>query len=213
MPVNYAAIETTLWSIEWGLAELVNHPETQQKLRREMDTVLGAGHQVTERDTHRLPYLQAVVKEALRLHPPAPLLVPRESIGSCELQGYTVPAKSRVVINVWAIGRDPVYWKDAEAFQPARFEDGAVDFTGNNFEFVPFGAGRRMCPGMAFGLANVELALARLLYHFDWELPAGAVAGELDMAEEMGVTVRRRHDLVLVPVARVPVPPNYSSNS
>lgn len=117
-----------------------------------------------------------------------------------------------VLVNAWAISRDdPAHSEAAEEFVPERFERGdAANFKGMDMEYTPFGAGRWMCPGMAFGLANVELALARLLYHFDWELPAGAVAGELDMAEEMGVTVRRRNDLVLVPVARVVVPPkNY----
>ena len=117
-----------------------------------------------------------------------------------------------MLVNAWAISRDdPTHSEAAEEFVPERFERGdAANFKGMDMEYTPFGAGRWMCPGMAFGLANVELALARLLYHFDWELPAGAVAGELDMAEEMGVTVRRRNDLVLVPVARVVVPPkNY----
>ncbi|KAK3136378.1 hypothetical protein QOZ80_5BG0433050 [Eleusine coracana subsp. coracana] len=112
-----------------------------------------------------------------------------------KLHGYTIPAKSRVIINAWAIGRDSLYWKDAEEFRPERFEDGAIYFNGNNYEFLPFGSGRRMCPGFNYGLTSMELTFAGLLYHFDWSLPEGVK--EVDMEEAPGLGVRRRSPLIL----------------
>ncbi|XP_048544184.1 desmethyl-deoxy-podophyllotoxin synthase-like [Triticum urartu] len=207
--------ETAATTLQWAMSELVRNPRAMRKAQDEVRLALAGQPTVTESSLADLNYLRLVVKEVLRLHPPAPLLLPRECRSDgCRVLGYDVPKGTMVLVNAWAITRDPVHWEAAEEFVPERFERGeAADFKGTDMEYTPFGAGRRMCPGMAFGLANVELALAGLLYHFDWELPGGAEAGELDMAEEMGVTVRRRHDLVLVPVARVPVPPNYSSNS
>jgi cytochrome P450 len=195
---------TSASAMEWGMSELMRNPEVMKKLQGQIREAFRGKSVVTEGDLQasNLRYLKLVIKEALRLHPPAPLLVPRESIDACELEGYTIPAKSRVVINAWAIGRDPRYWEDAEAFQPERFEDGAVDFTGGSYEFVPFGAGRRMCPGFNYGLASMELALAGLLYHFDWSLPEGVK--EVDMEEAPGLGVRRRSPLMLCATPFVP---------
>ncbi|AQL04233.1 Putative cytochrome P450 superfamily protein [Zea mays] len=163
-------------AMEWGMSELMRNP----------------------------PYPKLVIKEALRLHPPAPLLVPRESIEECELDGYTIPAKSRVIINAWAIGRNPKYWDDAGEFKPERFEDGSRDFTGSSYEFLPFGSGRRMCPGFNYGLASMELAFVGLLYHFDWSLPEGVK--DVDMGEAPGLGVRRRTPLMLCATPFVLVP-------
>ncbi|CAN4080163.1 unnamed protein product [Withania somnifera] len=145
-----------------------------------------------------LKYLKQVVKETLRLHPPLPLLLPRECREETNINGYTIPLKTRVMVNVWAMGRDPNYWEDAESFMPERFEQSSVDFMGNNFEFLPFGAGRRMCPGISFGLINVHLPLAILLYHFDWKLPDGMKPEDVDMAEYSAVTAPRKSELYLI---------------
>ncbi|XP_052489431.1 cytochrome P450 71D10-like [Gossypium raimondii] len=135
----------------------------------------------------------------MRLHPPFPLLVPRESRENCEINGYQVPTKTRVIINAWAMGRDPKYWSEVETFYPERFLNSSCDFKGTNLEYIPFGAGRRMCPGISFALPNIELPLAKLLYHFDWELPSGLPHENLDMSETFGMTARRKDDLILIP--------------
>jgi alpha-guaiene 2-oxidase len=136
----------------------------------------------------------------LRLHPSAPLLVPRECSEQCNIQGYDIPAKARIFVNAWAIARDPNFWNEAEKFNPERFLDSEVDYRGNDFEYIPFGAGRRICPGISYALPNILLPLAQLLFHFDWKLPGVLQLGDLDMAECMGVTVRRKNDLHLIPM-------------
>ncbi|KAM7530860.1 hypothetical protein LguiB_034270 [Lonicera macranthoides] len=145
----------------------------------------------------KLGYLKLVIKETLRLHPPAPL-VPRACREECEIDGYIIPINTKLIVNAWAIGRDLEYWKDAESFYPERFEGNGVDVLVNNCEYIPFGAGRRMCPGITFGLANVELPLAHLLYHFNWKLPNGMKPGDLDMSETFGITAERRNNLYLI---------------
>ncbi|EAZ01826.1 hypothetical protein OsI_23850 [Oryza sativa Indica Group] len=167
---------------------------------------------VSEAALSELRYLHLVIKETLRLHPPGPLLLPRECREQCKVLGYDVPRGTQVLVNVWAIGRDPRYWPGGspEEFRPERFGDGepaaALDFKGTDYELLPFGAGRRMCPGLAFGLANVELPLASLLFHFDWEVPGMADPTKLDMTEAFGIGVRRKADLIIRPILRVPVP-------
>ncbi|SPT18399.1 unnamed protein product [Triticum aestivum] len=184
--INVAAIETTLWAMEWAVAELVNHPETQQKLRREMDTVLGAGHQVTEPDTHRLPYLQAVVKEALRLRMAIPLLVPHMNLRAAELGGHGVPAESKVLVNAWHLANDPGLWERPGEFRPERFleEERHVEAGGNDFRYLPFGAGRRSCPGIVLALPFLCITVGHLVQNFELLPPPGQ--GMLDTTEKGG---------------------------
>ncbi|KAH6795163.1 hypothetical protein C2S52_005640 [Perilla frutescens var. hirtella] len=206
MDMFMAGGESPATPIDWAMSEMVRNPATLKRAQDEVRQVFDDhGSHVDEEMFHELKYMKLVIKETLRMHPPLPLLVPRQNSERCEVDGYRIPAKTRVVVNAWALGRDPGYWADGEEFRPERFEDSPIDFKGNNLEYIPFGAGRRMCPGMAFGLANVEFLLAMLLYHFDWEMPNGSKDVELDMEEDFGATVRRKHDLLLIPTLKRPL--------
>ncbi|CAL9056666.1 unnamed protein product [Musa banksii] len=169
------ASETSAGIMEWAMSELMKNPRVMRRLQEEVRETVGEKGKVTEKDINGMNYLKLVIKETLRLHPPVPLLLPRECRETCEVLGYQIPEKTRVFVNVWALGRDPRYWDNPTEFEPERFErrNSMVDFKGTNFEFLPFGAGRRICPGMSFGLKSIELSLASLLYNFDWELPSG----------------------------------------
>ncbi|CAM0949630.1 unnamed protein product [Alopecurus aequalis] len=184
--INVAAIETTLWAMEWAVAELVNYPEIQRKLRREMDAVLGAGHQITEPDTLRLPYLQAVIKEALRLRMAIPLLVPHMNLRDAELGGHGVPAGSKVLVNAWHLANDPGQWERPDEFRPERFleEERHVEASGNDFRFLPFGIGRRSCPGIVLALPFLSITVGRLVQSFELLPPPGQE--RLDTTEKGG---------------------------
>ncbi|XP_066380071.1 desmethyl-deoxy-podophyllotoxin synthase-like [Miscanthus floridulus] len=207
-----AGSETTSTTLQWAMAELMRHPAALRKAQAEVRRVLAGQNSVPEDALPKMHYLQLVIKETLRLHAAVPLLLPRECQEETRgVLGYDVPRGAMVLVNAWAIGRDAASWgPDAEEFRPERFEDGGaraeVDFRGTDFEFVPFGAGRRICPGIALGLAVMELGLVSLLFHFDWALPGGAAPEELDMAEGLGITARRKNDLWLQATVRVPVP-------
>uniref|UniRef100_A0A0D9WSH6 Cytochrome P450 n=1 Tax=Leersia perrieri TaxID=77586 RepID=A0A0D9WSH6_9ORYZ len=200
-----AGSDTAATTLQWAMSELLNSPKVMQKAQNEVRQVLNGQGRISEESLSTLHYLHLVIKETLRLHPPAPLLLPRECREPCQILGFDVPKGTMVLVNIFAIGRDPNYWDAPNEFTPERFEENNIDFKGINFEYIPFGAGRRICPGMTFGLANVELALASLLYHFDWDLPDGMQPGDLDMAEALAVTARRETDLLVVPVVRVPI--------
>ncbi|KAG9443054.1 hypothetical protein H6P81_018908 [Aristolochia fimbriata] len=202
-----AGTETSANVLGWTMAELMRNPRVMIKVQKEVRDVVGRKEKVTESDIQHLQYLKLVVKETLRLHPPVPLLLPRESREKCQVMGYEVPTHTKVIVNVWAIGRDPLYWgDDAETFRPERFLENPRDYKGTNFEFLPFGAGRRMCPGISFGIAGVELPLALLLYHFNWELPHGMGPESIDMTEEYGVTISQKSELCLIPKLCYPLP-------
>lgn len=201
-----AGTETSSTMIEWAMSELVKSPNIMVKAQQEVRDAFKKKGKIEEHDISELSYLPLVIKETLRLHPPVPLLVPRVCQETCSILGYTIPAGTRVVINVWALGRDPKYWEDPEKFMPERFEGNSVDYKGSNFEFLPFGAGRRICPGMTFGLATVEFGLAQLLLYFDWKLPGDMKVEDLDMTETLGVTASRKEQLHLIAIPHIPFP-------
>ncbi|KAF3451859.1 hypothetical protein FNV43_RR07955 [Rhamnella rubrinervis] len=175
--------------VEWAMAEMMKNPRVMKKAQSEVRKFYhGNKGLIHESDIDKLRYLKLVIKETMRLHPPLPLLVPRECREACKVDGYEIPLKTKVIVNAWAIGRDPEYWDDAESFVPERFDGSSIEYKGTDFEYIPFGAGRRMCPGIAFGVANVELPLANLLYHFNWELPNGMKPENMDMTEAFGAT-------------------------
>ncbi|XP_052206860.1 uncharacterized protein LOC127811193 [Diospyros lotus] len=206
LDVFTAGSETSATTVDWAMSEMLENPRIMKNAQDEVRQVFGGKGKVEEDGIQELKYLKSVVKEVLRLHPPGPLLLPRQCGEKCQINGYEIPVKTKVIVNAWAISRDPNYWNDAESFIPERFLGSLIDYRGNNFEYIPFGAGRRICPGMTFGLANVKLPLANYLYHFDWKLPRGMKPEELDMTEASGMTVRRKEDLYVIPVPYKHVP-------
>ncbi|KAF7062128.1 hypothetical protein CFC21_068763 [Triticum aestivum] len=202
-------IDTSSVTILWAMSELIRKPQVLKKAQEEIRAVVAGNEQrVQSDDLPKLTYLKMVVKETLRLHPPITLLLPRETLRRVEIGGYNVPAGSRVLVNAWAIGRDPASWgQDAEEFKPERFEAGGrhdkVDFRGAHLELMPFGAGRRICPALVMGVANVEFTLANMLYGFEWELPKGTLAEKVSMEEAGRLTFHRKTPLVLVPTPYV----------
>ncbi|XP_042391707.1 alpha-humulene 10-hydroxylase-like [Zingiber officinale] len=199
--------DSTASLIEWAMSELMLRPSTLERAQKEVREAMKDKGYIEETDVPQFNYIHQVVKETLRLHPPFPILFPRVAQETTEVLGYTLPAGTRVLINVWALGRDPRYWKDAESFRPERFEEGVdKEFKGNDFEFLPFGAGRRMCAGMTFGLTTLELTLSKFLFHFDWAFPKGVKAEDIDMSETFGASVSKKVNLLLVPSLRYPFP-------
>ncbi|PUZ65195.1 hypothetical protein GQ55_3G204100 [Panicum hallii var. hallii] len=192
-----AGIDTTSKAIEWAVAELIKNPREMAKVQEEVSQVAGT-QGVLEEQLGRMSRLQAALKEAMRLHPPVPLLIPRETIQDTKLQSYDISAKTRVIINAWAIGRDSESWENAEEFLPDRFMHNTIDYNAKDFRFIPFSAGRRGCPGIAFATRLAELALANLMYHFDWELPEGQDVESFEVVESSGLSPALKFGLILV---------------
>ncbi|XP_051133333.1 cytochrome P450 736A117-like [Andrographis paniculata] len=193
-----AGTDTTFTLMEWTLSKLLKHENTMKKLKKELKNVARHKSKITEDDLDKCKYLKAVVKEVLRLHPPLPLLVPRKTTRDVKILNYDVLAGTRVVVNAWALGRDPSLWEDPEDFIPERFMNNLVDFKAR-FQFIPFGGGRRGCPGSAFALGLAELALANLVLNFEFELPDGSRGEDLDMSEGEGITIHRKYPLSVIP--------------
>lgn len=194
-----AGTDTSAATIIWTMSELIRNPQVMQKAQDEVRKMAQGQVKIEEADLARLTYLKLVIKESFRLHPAAPLMVPKETIENCIVADrYEIPARTRVFFNATAIHMDPKYWEDPETFWPERFLDREIDFRGQNFELLPFGAGRRGCPGINFAIPLVELALANLLFRFDWKLPEGMSPKDVDMEEALGITMHKKVPLHLV---------------
>ncbi|KAL5707798.1 hypothetical protein ACHQM5_018659 [Ranunculus cassubicifolius] len=175
------------------------------KAQNEVRSVFNGKTKVCQSDINELSYLRLVIKETLRLYPPVPLLIPRESRERCVVRGYEIAKGTKVIVNAWALGRDPDFWPNPERFEPERFQDLSVEFNGTNFSYIPFGSGRRICPGLSFGVANIEIVLAQLLYHFDWKISDSINPDEvLDMTEVFGITINKKFPLNLLPTVYQP---------
>ena len=185
-----AGTDTSSATVEWAMAELLLNPSCMSRAREELDQVIGSKEQVEESDIGQLKYLQAIVKETFRLHPPAPFLLPHLAETTTQVRGYTVPKGARLLVNVWAIGHDGKVWPEPKKFRTERFlEEPEVDFKGRDFKLLPFGSGRRMCPGWPLAVRMVHLMLASLLHRFQWKLPVDVEKKGLDMAERLGVNL------------------------
>ncbi|KAL8217064.1 hypothetical protein R6Q57_023901, partial [Mikania cordata] len=200
-----AGTDTSSATVEWAISELLRCPRAMEKLQAELRQAFNGKERIKDDDVQNLTYLNLVVRETLRLHPPLPLVIPHECREPVNVAGYDVASNTKLIVNVFAINRDPEYWKDAETFNPERFENSSIIVMGADYEYLPFGAGRRMCPGAALGLANVQLPLAHIMHYFQWKLPNGASNDQLDMTEVFGASVQRKNELVLVPKMEVSI--------
>ncbi|KAH1233658.1 Psoralen synthase [Glycine max] len=202
LPVDMfsASTETTSSVLGWAMTELLRHPNVMQKLQDEVRNVIGDRiTHINEEDLCSMHYLKVVVKETLRLHPPVPLLVPRESMQDTKVMGYDIASGTQIIVNAWAIARDPLYWDQPLEFKPERFLNSSIDIKGHDFQVIPFGAGRRGCPGITFALVVNELVLAYLVHQFNWTVPDGVVGDQaLDMTESTGLSIHKKIPLVAV---------------
>nr|WEQ50542.1 cytochrome P450 76AH57 [Salvia officinalis] len=194
--------ETNTTSIEWTMSELLMNPDKMAKLKAELKSVAGDKKIVDESEMARLPYLQAVIKEVMRLHPPGPLLLPRKAESDQVVNGYLIPKGTQVLINAWAIGRDPNVWKNPEVFEPERFLNQSIDFKGQDYELLPFGAGRRVCPGLPLAHRILHMATATLVHNFDWKLENESTAEVEHAGELFGLSVRRAVSLRVIPIIK-----------
>ncbi|XP_012844681.1 PREDICTED: geraniol 8-hydroxylase-like [Erythranthe guttata] len=191
--------DSSTTTVEWAMTELIRNPNILSKLRQELSEKITNGKTVQEQDLPQLPYLTAVIKETMRLHPPSPLLLPRRAEQEVEIHGFTIPKNTRIWLNVLSITRDPKSWDGPTCFVPERFLDSDIDFRGRVFSFIPFSSGRRICPGMNLGLRMVSLILATLVQKFDWKLPNEMAPEDMDMTDRFGLTLRKAQRLVLIP--------------
>ncbi|KAM3734304.1 hypothetical protein ACB098_10G005700 [Castanea mollissima] len=195
-----AGNDTTSATLEWAMAELLYNPEVLSKAKAELNQIIGKGNAMVESDIDCLPYLQAIVKETFRLHPPVPLLLPRKAGAYVEIQGFSVPKGAQVLVNIWAIGRDASIWEIPNSFEPGRFLGSKIDVKGRNFELIPFGAGRRMCPGLPLALRMLHLMLGSLIHTFDWKVEGGFKPKDIYFEEKFGLTLQKAKPLRAIPI-------------
>ncbi|KAK4390547.1 cytochrome [Sesamum angolense] len=194
-----AGVDTTSGTVEWVMTELLRNPHVMSKLKTEVRTVLGANKQIEESDISKLPYLQAVIKEAFRYHPSGPFITRVKDGNDLQIKKYVIPKNALILINIWATGRDPSIWPNPDSFEPERFLDTEIDVKGHHFELLPFGAGRRICPGMPLAYRMVHLIVASLVQNFDWKLEPGVAPEDVDLSEKLGISLHKAIPLKAVP--------------
>ncbi|XP_061350057.1 geraniol 8-hydroxylase-like [Gastrolobium bilobum] len=194
-----AGTDTTTYTLEWAMAELIHNPKIMSKVEKELEQVVGKGNTVEETDVSRLPYLNAVIKETFRVHPPVPLLLPRKAEIDVEIGGYVIPKDAQVLVNAWVVGRDPTKWDNPNVFIPERFLDSEVDIKGHHFELIPFGSGRRICPGLPLAVRMLPLMLGSLVNCYNWKLEEGINLDDLDKEDEYGITLEKSQPVRIVP--------------
>ncbi|XP_043693595.1 cytochrome P450 71B37-like [Telopea speciosissima] len=197
--VFLASVDTSSLSMVWAMTDLARHPSVMKKVQAEIRNHVGKKGKVQESDLEELHFFKAALKESWRLHPPSPLLIARETMCDCKLDGYDIPNKTRIHVNVFAVHRDSRYWKNPDDYIPERFIENPLDVRGQSYEFLPFSSGRRICPGINMGVAIVELTVANLLYSFDWQLPKGMKTEDINMEESFNLTLNKKTPLILVP--------------
>ncbi|KAH6804549.1 hypothetical protein C2S51_032796 [Perilla frutescens var. frutescens] len=202
MDLLVGASDTNTITIEWIMTELMINPDKLAKVKEEMKSVVGEKKVVDESQMARLPYLQAVIKEVLRYHPPGPLLLPRKAESDQQLDGgYFIPKGTQVFLNMWAIGRDPTIWKNPDSFEPERFLDHNKDFIGGqDYELIPFGSGRRICPGGPLASRILHMTTATLVHNFDWKFEDATAAAADHRAEANWMPVRKAAPLRILPI-------------
>nr|XP_016440977.1 PREDICTED: cytochrome P450 CYP736A12-like [Nicotiana tabacum] len=193
-----AAMDTSATSVEWILTELLRYPQAMKKLQRELEEVVGMDRMVEESDLENLKYLGMVVKEGLRLHSIVPLMH-HEAMEDCVVNGFHIQKGSRIMINCYAIQRDPNVWPEPEKFLPERFVGSSIDIRGRHFQLLPFSSGRRSCPEMQLGITIVRLVVAQLVHCLDWEIPNGMQPLDLDVDEQFGIVLCKEKPLMVIP--------------
>ncbi|KAH6765079.1 hypothetical protein C2S52_014110 [Perilla frutescens var. hirtella] len=202
MEILIGATDSTTITTVWMVVELMRNQEMLSRVRQEIAQTV-EGDELSESLLSKCHYFQACIKETLRLHVPAPLLVPHRAIESCKLSNYVIPKDSMVLVNAWAIARDPMYWEDATSFKPERFLDSNIGYRGTNYEYLPFGTGLRMCPGSTVAFKNIQMLVGSLLHYFNWSLPNGEDVTKMDMSEKYVTTLKKEKPLLLISRSRV----------
>ncbi|XP_023737523.1 dimethylnonatriene synthase [Lactuca sativa] len=194
--------ESTALTLTWALSLLLNNPHILKAAQKELDMNVGKQKWVEESDIKNLRYLQGIVKETLRMYPPGPLAGPHEAIEDCYIGGYHISKGTRLIVNLWKLHRDPEIWSDPHEFRPERFleEHSDLNYQGQNFEYIPFSTGRRMCPAITFTFQVVHLTLARLLQGFDLSTPMGK---PVDMSEGLGIALPKVRPLEVIMTPRL----------
>lgn len=200
-----AGTDTSKSTIEWAMSEVVGNPQVMMKIKAELHQVVGPNKRFEEADIPNMPYLKAVIKETLRLHSTVPLLLPKKLCKDMDFMGYTIPKGTHVLVNLWAVGRDPKYWEDPSSFKPERFLGSDIDYKGKHFELIPFSSGKRICAGLPLADRVIHLIFGSLIHEFEWEVDHNVIAQTTEMKERNGITAQRFEPFKAIPKRKIGV--------